>query len=102
MMMILIAEARARGHAGVLGLPHCDCDGEVFRAEKAKAAADEVEFAINASDAEAGPNGKMSKKRHFEAKWSSFGHGLDSFTMEQRGWMKLKSRRARKGYKSGG
>ena len=49
-----------------------------------------------------GPNGKRSKKVHFEAIWSIFGHGLDSLTMEQRRWTKLKSRRARKGYKSGG
>ena len=44
-----------------------------------------------------GPNGKTSKKVHFEAIWSSFGHGLDSLTMEQCGWTKLKSREARKG-----
>ena len=49
-----------------------------------------------------GPNGKRSKKLHFGAIWSSFGHGLDSLTMEQSGWTKLKSREARKGYKSGG
>ena len=48
-----------------------------------------------------GPNGKRSKKVHFGAIWSSFGHGLDSLTMEQSGWTKLKSREARKGYKSG-
>lgn len=52
--MILLAEARARGYAGPLGLPRCDWDGEVFGAGKAKAAADEFEFAVNASDAEAG------------------------------------------------
>ena len=49
-----------------------------------------------------GSNGKGSKKVHFEAIWSIFGHGLDSLTMEQRGWTKFKTRRARKGYKSGG
>ena len=48
-----------------------------------------------------GPNGKRSKKVHFGAIWSSFGHGLDSLTIEQSGWTKLKSREARKGYKSG-
>ena len=49
-----------------------------------------------------GSNGKGSDKVHFEAIWSIFGHGLDSLTMEQRGWTKLKTRRVRKGYKSGG
>ena len=48
-----------------------------------------------------GPNGKRSKKVHFEAIWINFGHGLDSLTMEQSRWTKLKSREARKGYKSG-
>ena len=37
---------------------------------------------------------------HFGAIWSSFGPGLDSLTIEQSGWTKLKSREARKGYKS--
>jgi len=49
-----------------------------------------------------GPNGKRSKKGHFGAKRSIFVHGLDSLTMEHRGRTKLKSRRPRKGYKSGG
>lgn len=54
-----MAEARARREVGgrrasSLGLPGCDWDGEVFGAGKPKAAADEVEFALNASDAEAG------------------------------------------------
>ena len=49
-----------------------------------------------------GSNGKGSNKVHFEAIWSIFEHGLDSLTMEQRGWTKVKTRRARKGYKSGG
>lgn len=54
------AEAEARGggevggRAGPLGLPSSDWDGEVFGAGKAETAADEVEFAVNASDAEAG------------------------------------------------
>lgn len=57
-MTILIAEARARGHAGPLGLPRCDWDGEVFGAGKAKAAADEVEFTVDATDTEAGSVGE--------------------------------------------
>ena len=42
-----------------------------------------------------GPNGKVGKKVHFGAIWSSFGHGMDSLHMEQGGWMNLKSREAR-------
>ena len=38
-----------------------------------------------------GPNGKRSKKVHFEAIWSIFGHGLDSLSMEPRGWTNLKA-----------
>lgn len=58
--MMAEAEAEARaggdfgGRAGPLGLPSSDWDGEVFGAGKAETAADEVEFAVNSSDAETG------------------------------------------------
>ena len=42
-----------------------------------------------------GPNGKVGKKVHFGAIWSSFGHGIDSLHMEQGGWTNLKSKEAR-------
>ena len=35
--------------------------------------------------------GLGSKKVHFEAIWSIFGHGLDSLSMEPRGWTNLKA-----------
>jgi len=38
-----------------------------------------------------GSKGLGSKKVHFEAIWSIFGHGLDSLSMEPRGWTNLKA-----------
>ncbi|KAB2595537.1 hypothetical protein D8674_030987 [Pyrus ussuriensis x Pyrus communis] len=40
-----------------------------------------------------GPNGKVGKKVHFGAIWSSFGHGMDNLHMEQGGWTNLKIKR---------
>jgi len=38
-----------------------------------------------------GSKGLGSKKVHFEAIWSIFGHGLDSLSMKPRGWTNLKA-----------
>lgn len=71
-----MAEARGRREVGgrrasSLGLPGCDWDGEVLGAGKPKTAADEVEFAFNASDPEAG----LAVRERREVQRASYNRG---------------------------